>query len=420
MNASIPGDMPPQDPAAEPGEAPCADLPQPEAAEAPEAADAGGLLDEAEPAPAEFEPAAEPGPEPAPEPAAAVPAEAAPPAFASGAQAGLLARLKSDRESVLAAVLSLLQDGQDHALRNLSLIDGAGWVQRFETVRAASAASAASAAASSAASAAATAQALREARERLGAAEAGVQGLVAECEAAAQRLRAAPGADTAQAAERARQGCALVQARAGDGAQAVGRSGDALLSVEREVREVAGFIGSTQGKLASFVESVNTVEQLTAGIQEVASQTNLLALNAAIEAARAGEAGRGFAVVADEVRNLARKTASITGRIEDLTLSIRESSGSLGRDMHTAVQQVERLSTMLAHAQGAVGDARRALQATVETAETQAAGLLELDRQTGEGHDAGQGVQALLAELCERLPRLARELEQARRDLPSA
>jgi methyl-accepting chemotaxis protein len=329
------------------------------------------------------------------------------PAFAGGAQAGLLARLKSDRESVLAAVLGLLRDGQDHALRNLSLIDGAGWVQRFEAVRAAAAA--------------AGADKLREARAGMERAEAGVQAFAREFEAAAQRLREtrAPGGDVAQAAERARQGCDVLQARAGEGAQAVDRSGDALRSVEREVREVSGFIGSTQGKLASFVESVNTVEQLTAGIQEVASQTNLLALNAAIEAARAGEAGRGFAVVADEVRNLARKTASITGRIEDLTLAIRESSGGLGRDMQTAVQQVERLSSLLAHAQGAVGEARRALQSTVETAEAQVGGLAELDRAAHARDDTGQGAQNLLAELSEPLQRLARELEQARRDLPT-
>ncbi len=406
MNAPYPGDMPPQDPASEADETSAAELPT---AAVPEEPETDTLLDEQPTA------AAEPPAQPPVEGAAAAPADAvapsaaepAMPAFAGGAQAGLLARLKSDRESVLAAVLGLLRDGQDHALRNLSLIDGAGWVQRFEAVRAAAAA--------------AGADKLREARAGIERAEAGVQAFAREFEAAAQRLREtrAPGGDAAQAAERARQGCDVLQARAGEGAQAVDRSGDALRSVEREVREVSGFIGSTQGKLASFVESVNTVEQLTAGIQEVASQTNLLALNAAIEAARAGEAGRGFAVVADEVRNLARKTASITGRIEDLTLAIRESSGGLGRDMQTAVQQVERLSSLLAHAQGAVGDARRALQSTVETAEAQAGGLAELDRAARARDDTGQGAQNLLAELSEPLQRLARELEQARRDLPT-
>lgn len=71
-------------------------------------------------------------------------------------------------------------------------------------------------------------------------------------------------------------------------------------------------------------KTASGISQLVSSIQEISDQTNLLALNAAIEAARAGEAGRGFAVVADEVRNLASKTHSASEQVEDLVRKVLE------------------------------------------------------------------------------------------------
>jgi methyl-accepting chemotaxis protein len=79
----------------------------------------------------------------------------------------------------------------------------------------------------------------------------------------------------------------------------------------------------TVKKLAESGQRVGDVMQV---IREIADQTNLLALNAAIEAARAGEAGRGFAVVADEVRNLAAKTQEATVEIDEIIANIRSGS----------------------------------------------------------------------------------------------
>jgi methyl-accepting chemotaxis protein len=123
--------------------------------------------------------------------------------------------------------------------------------------------------------------------------------------------------------------------------QASGESDRIAQRGRHQVRETVASIGSLAHDVTQAGDQVETLAQKVYGISKVldvirsvAEQTNLLALNAAIEAARAGEAGRGFAVVADEVRALAHRTQSSTQEIEQLVGDIRQ-----GTDQAVAAMQ---------------------------------------------------------------------------------
>ena len=104
-----------------------------------------------------------------------------------------------------------------------------------------------------------------------------------------------------------------------------------------KVAELGGAVDNSAEQLTQLQLSADKIQHITDVIRSVADQTNLLALNAAIEAARAGEAGRGFAVVADEVRALAGKTAGATRDIAQMLTEIRTQSAQTGQLMTTLV-----------------------------------------------------------------------------------
>ncbi|GLR64160.1 methyl-accepting chemotaxis protein [Marinospirillum insulare] len=119
------------------------------------------------------------------------------------------------------------------------------------------------------------------------------------------------------------------------------RGAEAVYASSKEISAIAGVVNTSAAKLKDLEQLSDKIGEIVSTIREIAEQTNLLALNAAIEAARAGEHGRGFAVVADEVRNLAERTAQSTVEISDMVTQIQNRTEEAVTEMQASVLQVD-------------------------------------------------------------------------------
>ncbi len=153
-------------------------------------------------------------------------------------------------------------------------------------------------------------------------------------------------------------GAANVRSEASAGSESMQECVKAM----NEVREESLKLQSEMGVLSEHAQAINEIMNV---ISDIADQTNLLALNAAIEAARAGEAGRGFAVVADEVRNLAEKTMTSTTDVGNAISAIQRSTADNTRLVIGAVEKIEKVTEM-------VNQAGEALLGIVQLADTTA------------------------------------------------
>ncbi|MEG3438493.1 methyl-accepting chemotaxis protein [Pannus brasiliensis CCIBt3594] len=130
-------------------------------------------------------------------------------------------------------------------------------------------------------------------------------------------------------------------------------------SVERTVAgilQIRDTVSETARKVKRLAEASQEISKIVALISQIASRTNLLALNASIQAARAGEAGRGFAIVADEVRQLADRSAKSLKEIEQIVLQIQSETGSVMTAMEEGIQQVIDVTERSEHAKKSLED----------------------------------------------------------------
>ncbi|WWM67935.1 methyl-accepting chemotaxis protein [Pseudomonas benzopyrenica] len=170
-----------------------------------------------------------------------------------------------------------------------------------------------------------------------------------------------------------------------DGGQTIQASVDSMKSI-------AGTVQSSATRIGELGEHSERVSSIVSVIKGIADQTNLLALNAAIEAARAGEQGRGFAVVADEVRQLAQRTTNSTQEIAAMIEKIQAATQAAMSDMEVGVRQVNGGVDLANQAGEAVISINNSSDKVVRVVNQIS---LSLREQTAASHDVARTVERL-------------------------
>ncbi|AMS19767.1 chemotaxis protein [Pseudomonas synxantha] len=226
--------------------------------------------------------------------------------------------------------------------------------------------------------------------------------------ATAMNEMAATVQEVARNAEEASEAAVAADQQAREGDQVVG---EAIAQIERLATEV-GNSTVAMGDLKRESDKIGSVLDV---IKSVAQQTNLLALNAAIEAARAGEAGRGFAVVADEVRSLAQRTQKSTEEIEELIVGLQSGTQQVAAIMDNSRGLTESSVELTRRAGNALGNITRtvstiqAMNSQIATAaEQQSAVAEEINRSVLNVRDISEQTAAASEETAASSTELAR------------
>ncbi|WP_138511893.1 methyl-accepting chemotaxis protein [Maricaulis alexandrii] len=212
-------------------------------------------------------------------------------------------------------------------------------------------------------------------------------------------------AAVAQASEGASQNVQTVAAAAEEMVSSIGEISQQIARSTEIAGSAVDQVEQTNGDVQRLDDAAKSIDNIVSLINDIAEQTNLLALNATIEAARAGEAGKGFAVVASEVKALASQTGAATQNISEHISGIQgatakavEAMGSIGGTIHEMSEIATAIAAAMEEQRAAAGEITRSAQEAADGTRDVFSNIQEVDQATSEtGESAGEVLEASLA-----------------------